>query len=114
MPNCGDDGLMIATRDDGARVEFRGVPYHLWTAEEDTPFSRLHGALERVNVSALHADEVETVTPWHPEWPVVSAMVSEALETWRICPSASSHLPKFGFRQECQGRLTLRDFLEAR
>ena len=79
MPDCGEAGVIIATRDDGMRVEFRGNPYHLWAADEDTPMSRLHSALKRVNISQLHCSQPETVTPWHPEWEQVSSMFLQAL-----------------------------------
>jgi hypothetical protein len=60
-------------------VEFRGNPYHLWTEDEDTPMVRLHNLLWRINISQLHCGEVETLTPWHPEWNDVNAMFDEAL-----------------------------------
>lgn len=80
MPDCGEAGVIVATRDDGVRVEFRGNPYHAWTAEEDTPMVRLHNLLMRINISQLHCGEVETLTPWHPEWEDVNVMFNEALE----------------------------------
>ena len=48
---------------------------------EDTPMSRLHGLLRRINISQLHCNQVEVVTPWHPEWNAVAAMVEEALRS---------------------------------
>jgi len=80
MPNGGEDGVIIANRDDGLRVEFRGRPYSLWNLDEDTPMTRLHSAFRRINVSNLHCDETETVTPWHDEWEVVNAMFDAALD----------------------------------
>jgi hypothetical protein len=79
MPECGEAGVIVATRDDGVRVEFRGNPYHAWTVDEDTPMFRLHCLLKRVNISQLHCGEVEIVTPWHPEWEEVNAMFCAAL-----------------------------------
>ena len=81
MPDCGEAGAIVATRDDGVRVEFRGSPYHAWQETEDTPMSRLHGLLRRINISQLHCNEMEVVTPWHPEWNAVAAMVEEALRS---------------------------------
>ena len=79
MPDCGELGVIVATRDDELRVELRGAPYHQWAANENTPMSRLHSLLKRINISQLHSNQVETVTPWHPEWEAVSAMFAEAL-----------------------------------
>jgi hypothetical protein len=81
MPDCGEAGVIIATRDDGVRVEFRGRPYHLWESNEDTPMSRLHSLLKRVNISQLHCSQAETVTPWHTEWAEVSEMFLSAIST---------------------------------
>ena len=79
MPNCGEAGVIVATRDDGVSVEFRGRPYHTWDEDEDSAMSRLHSLLKRINISQLHSNEIETLTPWHPEWIEVSTMFEEAL-----------------------------------
>jgi hypothetical protein len=42
--------------------------------------SRLHGLLKRINISQLHCNGVEIVSPWHPEWSEVSAMFEQALQ----------------------------------
>lgn len=81
MPECGEAGVLIATRDDGVRVEFRGRPYHLWDEAEDSPMFRLHSLLRRINISQLHCGQAEVMTPWHPEWPEVSRMFEQALGT---------------------------------
>lgn len=80
MPECGEAGVIVATRDDGVRVEFRGRPYHAWTEDEDSAMFRLHSLLWRINISQLHCGEVETLTPWHPEWRDVNAMFVAALQ----------------------------------
>ena len=79
MPDCGEAGVIVATREDGVRVEFRGNPYHTWQEDEDTPMVRLHSLLKRINISQLHCGATETLTPWHPEWEEVNAMFNEAL-----------------------------------
>lgn len=80
MPECGEDGVIIAVRGDGVRVEFRGRPYSLWEIGEDSPMSKLHSLLKTVNISQLHCGEVETMTPWNKEWPEVYRMFTRALE----------------------------------
>lgn len=80
MPDCGEAGVIVATRDDGVCVEFRGRPYHAWVEGEDTAMSHLHGLLKRINVSRLHSNEIETLTPWHPEWGEVAAMFERAMK----------------------------------
>lgn len=80
MLDCGEAGVIVAIRDDGFRVEFRGNPYHAWQEDEDTPLSRLHGLLKRINISQLHCNEVETLTPWHLEWNEVAGMFEQALQ----------------------------------
>jgi hypothetical protein len=42
--------------------------------------SRLHGLLKRINISQLHCNGVETLTPWHPEWAEVTTMFERALQ----------------------------------
>lgn len=79
MSDCGEAGVIIATREDGVRVEFRGNPYHTWEIDEDTPMFRLHTLLSRINISQLHCGAVETLTTWHPEWREVSEMFNQAL-----------------------------------
>lgn len=81
MPRCGEDGVIIATRSDGVRVEFRGRPYSRWEIGEDTPMYHLHSCLQRVNISDLHCGLEQVVTSWHPEWLTVMRMFNEALET---------------------------------
>lgn len=80
MPECVELGIIVATRDDGVLVEFRGNPYHLWSIDEDTPMSWLHSLLRRINISQLHCGGIETVTPWHPEWSQVREMFAKALK----------------------------------
>ena len=79
MPNGGEDGVIVATRNDGKRVEFRGTPYSKWAEGEDSPMFSLHSSLKRVNISNLHNDLVETVTPWHPEWETIYQMFLDAI-----------------------------------
>jgi hypothetical protein len=74
MPRCGADGVIVATRDDGVVVEFRGPAYQDWDLGEDSPMYRLHSCLRRINISELHCSNVETVTPWHDEWEEVRGM----------------------------------------
>ena len=74
MPQGGEAGVIIATNSNGERVEFRGSAYSTWTEHEDSAMFRLHSALKRVNISNLHADGIETVTPWHPEWTEVETL----------------------------------------
>lgn len=80
MPNGGEDGVIVATRDDGKRVEFRGRPYSKWEIDENSQMYELHAHLKRIDVSNLHCDQVETVTPWHPEWEAISKMFNNALD----------------------------------
>jgi len=79
MLDCGEAGVIVATRDDGMRIEFRGNPYHAWEEDEDTPMSRLHCLLKKINISQLHCNGVETLTPWHSEWSDVLRMFEQAL-----------------------------------
>ena len=79
MPNSGEDGVIVATANDGRVVEFRGRPYSQWEIGEFSPMFLLHSVLKRVNVSELHNGEVETVTPWHPEWSEVKSQFERAL-----------------------------------
>jgi len=85
MPRGGEDGVIVATRDDSVRVEFRGRPYSLWDIGEDTPMTHLHSSFLRINISNLHCNETETVTPWHDEWEIVAAMFNTALQAVDIC-----------------------------
>jgi len=80
MPSGGEEGVIVATRDDGVRVEFRGRPYSQWDLGESTPMYRLHSLLRRVNISDLHNGETQVLTPWHTEWDEVCAFVSDALK----------------------------------
>lgn len=83
MPRCGEDGVLIATRDDGQTVEFRGKPYSQWEIGDDSPFIQIHSVLERVNISALHCGETERVTShngFFPEWEFVNSMFEAALQ----------------------------------
>lgn len=80
MPRGGEDGVIVATRSDGAKVEFRGKPYSQWDVGENSPMYRLHASLVRVNISTLHCSEVENVSAWHEEWPIVNAMFEAALQ----------------------------------
>ncbi|MDB6082227.1 MAG: hypothetical protein JWN43_108 [Gammaproteobacteria bacterium] len=80
MPRCGADGVIVATRDDGVRVEFRGAAYSDWDLGEDSPMYRLHSCLRRINISELHCGNVETVTPWHDEWEEVRGMFEAGME----------------------------------
>lgn len=79
MPNGGEDGVIVGLRDDGALVEFRGKPYSQWTEGEASPMYQIHSSIVRANISNLHADGVETITPWHPEWRSISRLFSEGL-----------------------------------
>ena len=63
MPNGGEDGVIIATRNDGKCVEFRGNAYSKWIEGESSPMYVLHSSLKRINISNLHNDLIETVTP---------------------------------------------------
>jgi len=80
MPNGGEDGVIIAEANDGTRVEFRGNPYSKWAEDECSPMFEIHACLKRVNVSNLHSNMVETVTPWHPEWNFIHKMFLDALK----------------------------------
>ena len=79
MPDCGEAGVIIATRDDGARVEFRGEPYSLWKEGDQSPMIALHSLLKTVNISQLHCGEIETLTPWNIEWGAILALFESAL-----------------------------------
>lgn len=77
--------MIIAIRvGDSYRVEFRGRPYSQWDAIEDTPMYRLHACLQRIDISALHANEVVTVTPWHSEWRAVKTQFDAALTSTAV------------------------------
>ena len=79
MPNGGEDGVIVAIRNDDKRVEFRGNPYSKWVEGENSPMYALHSSLKRANISNLHSDLVETITPWHPEWGAINQMFLDAL-----------------------------------
>lgn len=79
MPNGGEDGVIIATRNDGKCVEFRGNAYSKWIEGESSPMYVLHSSLKRINISNLHNDLIETVTPWHPEWERVYQMFLDSI-----------------------------------
>jgi hypothetical protein len=79
MPRCGEDGVIIAIRQDGKRVEFRGRPYSKWDENEQSPMYDLHSCLKKINISNLHSEAIEVVTPWHPEWETVETMFNAAL-----------------------------------
>ncbi len=79
MPDCGEAGVIVATRDDGVRVEFRGRPYSKWQIGENSEMAQLHEILKTVNISQLHCGEIETVTPWNSEWNLLNEMFSAAL-----------------------------------
>jgi hypothetical protein len=80
MPNCGQDGVIIAERNYAERVEFRGRPYHLWDIGEDTPMFHLHCLLKNVNISQLHCGQIETITQWHQEWSAVNNLFQRAID----------------------------------
>jgi len=80
MPSGGEEGVIIATRDDGMRVEFRGNPYSRWVENENSSMFVLHSSLQRIDISQLHNGVVEIVTPWHPEWKVVSELFETAIK----------------------------------
>lgn len=84
MPSGGEDGVIIAIRDDDVRVEFRGSPYSKWNVNESSPMYQLHSSLRRIDISQLHNGEIEVVTPWHPEWKIVSELFDTALQIGNI------------------------------
>lgn len=79
MPRGGEDGVIVLTRSDQVTAEFRGRPYSQWDIGEDSPMYKLHASLIRTDISRLHSDCVEVITPWHAEWEVVSRMHDDAI-----------------------------------
>jgi len=76
MPNGGVDGVINAWfSGDKSHVEFRGNSYHLWASNEDTPFSRVHDAMEGMHSTVLHTDDVLALLPRHPDYEVVREML---------------------------------------
>lgn len=79
MPNGGEDGVIIAILNDVERVEFRGAPYSQWNKNESSPMYSLHSSIKQVNISNLHCNIIETLTPEHDEWNKIYQMVQNAL-----------------------------------
>ena len=82
MPNGGEDGVIVAIRNDNKCVEFRGNAYSKWGEGENTPMYALHSLIKRANISNLNSDVVETVTPWHAEWAAICQMFLDALDKY--------------------------------
>lgn len=78
MPNGGEDGVIIANFNDDKRIEFRGNPYSQWDESESSPMFKIHSMIKKANISNLHADGVETITPWHSEWLEVYQMILDS------------------------------------
>ena len=79
MPNGGEDGVIIVILNDMERIEFRGAPYSQWTESESSPMYSLHSLMKQANVSNLHNNLIETITPWHDEWNEIYQMAQNVL-----------------------------------
>jgi hypothetical protein len=79
IPDCGAAGVILLIDKTGYCVEFRGRPYHQWEEGENSPMFRLHETFRRVDISRLHSEQIETVTKWHPEFPVIDQMFKNAV-----------------------------------
>lgn len=78
MPDSGEQG-MIKLWWQGKRswVEARGRPYSEWDENEDSPFSRLHDAMEGWHTTVLHQDSTLVIMPMHPDYESVRQFMQE-------------------------------------